>query len=461
MRAQEVVERALALSRAKGCVVLVEEVTSTNLRWANSELTTNGTATTRRLTVISIAGRGAGTGVGVVSHVGAIDDHELSPLVSAAEAAARRAAPAPDAEPLVPAPPVTATWSDPVPTTSVRALTGVIAELGEAFAMARARDRLLYGVAEHRVGSTFLGSSTGVRLRHDESHGYVELTARAAGGGESGWASVPTTDFADVSVRGLYAEIESRLGRAVRRIDLPPGRYECLLPPAAVADLMNYVYWSGGARDAVEGRSVYSRAGGGTRLGERLTEAPLTLRSDPYEPGLRCAPFVVATASDAMVSVFDNGLPLAPTVWLEKGVLRALVQTRQTAREHGFALTPHVDNLILEGAEPAGTLDDLVARTRRGLLLTSLWYIREVDPRRLLLTGVTRDGVYLVERGEIVAAVNNFRFNDSPVAMLARVDEAGRTVPTRAREWADAFSRWAMPALRVADVTMSSATQAI
>ena len=167
--------------------------------------------------------------------------------------------------------------------------------------------------------------------------------------------------------------------------------------PAAVADLVTYAYWSAGAREAADGQTVYSAPGGGTRLGERLTDAPLTLRGDPAEPHLECAPFVLASGSDATVSVFDNGLPLRRTAWIDHGVLAALVQTRHSAALTGMLVTPHIDNLVLEGEGASGSLDDLVAGLERGLLLTTVWYIREVDPSTLLLTGLTRDGVFLVE----------------------------------------------------------------
>jgi predicted Zn-dependent protease len=118
-----------------------------------------------------------------------------------------------------------------------------------------------------------------------------------------------------------------------------------------------------------------------------------------------------------------------------------------------------VDNLIMS-AESGASLESMIASTKRGLLLTCLWYIREVDPQTLLLTGLTRDGVYLVEEGEVVGAVNNFRFNESPVGMLSRLAEAGATEATLPREWGDYFTRAAMPPLRIEAFNMSSVSQA-
>jgi len=337
---------------------------------------------------------------------------------------------------------------------------GFAGELGQAFATAAAAGRKLYGFAEHSMASTFLGTSAGLRLRHDQPAGKVELNAKSADLTRSAWAGAGTRDFTDVDVTALEAGLAQRIGWAQRRIELPAGRYETLLPPSALADLLIYLYWSAGAKDALDGRTVFSKPGGGTRVGEQLAALPLTLRSNPAEPRLECAPFVIAHASSRESSVFDNGLPLRPTDWISAGVLSALTQTRHSARLSGLPVTPPIGNLILEATGGAASLDEMIAETSRGLLVTCLWYIREVDPQTLLLTGLTRDGVYLVENGEVVGAVNNFRFNESPVALLGKISEAGATAVTLPREWSDYLTRAAMPAVRVDGFNMSSVSQA-
>src|SRR6202035_2889688 len=180
--------------------------------------------------------------------------------------------------------------------------------------------------------------------------------------------------------------------------------------------------------------TVFSKPGGGTRVGDELTSLPVRLWSDPAAPGLECAPFAIAHASGGDSSVFDNGLPLGATDWIADGRLAALTHTRYSARLTGLPLTPGIDNLLMSGPSPAGpSLEEMVASTERGLLLTCLWYIREVDPQSLLLTGLTRDGVYLVETGQIAGHVNNLRFTESPVGMLPRLAEVGRTEHTLPR----------------------------
>jgi predicted Zn-dependent protease len=473
---QETVERALAAAKSGDCVVIAEETSTANLRWAGNTLTTNGVAGSRQLTVIAIDRRGAGNGqgaaTGVVSRAGVRPD-QIEDVVREAEHAAAEATPAEDTGELAgagkPGPfgvnEGEPGWDAQPGRTEIGVLRDFAASLGQALRAAEGAGRKLYGFAEHKMDSTFLGTSAGLRLRHDQPTGRVELNAKSADMARSAWTGVSTRDFTDVDIAGLDAGLAERLGWAGRTVSLPAGRYETLLPPTAVADLLIYLYWSAGAKEAAEGRTVFSKPGGGTRIGERLSPRPVTLSSDPRARGLQCAPYVIAHASGPDSSVFDNGLPLGATPWIRDGSLAALVSSRHSAAIAGIPVTPAIDNLTFATAAHisgagAPALEQMIASTRRGLLLTCLWYIREVDPQTLLLTGLTRDGVYLVENGEVTAAVNNFRFNESPVGMLGRLLEVGATQPTLPREWGDYFNRAAMPPVRVEGFNMSSVSQA-
>jgi predicted Zn-dependent protease len=222
---------------------------------------------------------------------------------------------------------------------------------------------------------------------------------------------------------------------------------------------MIYLMWSMEGRAAEEGHSALS-APGGTRIGEKLSALPLTLYSDPAALGVEYTPFVVTGSSSESVSVFDNGMDAGRVDWIRDGTVNALAYPRAAAKEFGADVTVPGDNLILDTGGSV-SLDQMVAETERGLLLTTLWYIREVDPATLLLTGLTRDGVYLVENGKVTGAVNNFRFNESPLDLLRRVTQGGATERTLPREWKDWFTRTAMPPLRVPDFHMSSVSKAL
>jgi predicted Zn-dependent protease len=455
---QEVVERALAASTADGQVAFVVESSEANLRWAGNSLTTNGTMRARQVVVVSFVDGGSGMAAGTVARTGLPDIEEL---VAASEAAARDAGPAEDAMPLISeVPEGNGDWEAPAAETSIGVFAEFAPALGEAFGAARARDELLFGFAEHQMATTYLGSSTGLRLRHDQPTGRVELNGKTADYARSVWAGQGTRDFGDVSLTQLAADVERKLRWSRRAVELPAGRYETLLPPSAVSDLMIYLYWTMEARDADEGRNVFAKPGGGNRIGERLAELPLTLRSDPFAPGLETAPFEVLSGSSAVASVFDNGMATPAVAWIQDGVLANLLRPRFWALKTTAPAVGPVDNLLLEQAGATATGDEMVGATDRGLLLTTLWYIREVDPQTLLLTGLTRDGVFLVEGGEVTGAVNNFRFNESPVDLLGRATEAGRTERTLPREWNDWFTRAAMPTLRVPDFNMSSVSPA-
>lgn len=453
---QALIEHALSASTSDQCVVLVQDSTSANLRWANNTLTTNGVMHGIGVTVIAFQGAGNASVTGTASST-----EQVTALVEQADAAARAAQPAEDRADLLTAP-AAADWDDAPVETSIEIYRDFARALGKEFDRAEREDRILYGFVNHEITTTYLGSSTGLRLRHVQPTGHYGCTGKTADLTNSAWVGGATRDFADVSAHRMADDLATRLGWGTRRVDLPAGRYDTVLPPTAMADLMIDAYWSAGARVAHEGQSVYSRPGGGTRVGERIVNEAVTLFSDPAYSGLECAPFVVASGSSNDSSVYDNGLPLARTPWIDRGTLTSLVQTRHTARMTGLSTTSGIDNLVLEVDGGNGTDLDLLAEVEDGLLLTCLWYIREVDPQTLLLTGLTRDGVYRVEGGEITGAVNNFRFNESPVDLLRRYTAAGTTVPSFSREWGDDyFSRTATPALRVPDFNMSSVSQAL
>ena len=455
--------------------VLVTETAEAVLRWANSTMTTNGESVDRTVTVIALVRIDGGTGSGVVSAPATVapgpeGDAAVEGLVDASISAAVRSGPARDAAPLPaadPDGPTPARFDDPAASTSTAVFADLAPALAESFRAGRAGGEGSFGFAEHRVSTTWLGTTSGVRRRWVTPTGSLELNLKDHATGSSAWGGQHTRDFSDLDgavLDTLVDDLRGRLAWGRRRVELPAGRYETVLPPSATADLLIYLAWSMGGRGAQEGRSAFSR-GGGTRVGEKLTDLPLTLAGDPAAPGfgsLAHEPVLAVTHSGDEVSVFDNGATTRRVEWLRGGHVHELAYPRAAAREFaaaGARFAPPADNLLLTGGSTATTAD-MIASTGRGLLLTCLWYIREVDPTTMLLTGLTRDGVYLVEGGEVVGEVNNFRFNESPLDVLRRTTEAGATGLALPREWKDWFTRAAMPTLRVPDFNMSSTSQA-
>ena len=458
--AQELIEHGLATaaaSGADGCIVVVEEASHADVRFALNETTTNGVHRSRAVSVIVMVG----TSVGVARRTGVVGTEGVDEMIGAARADAGGAPPAEDAFALVePAKSTLGRDFGRAPEeTDASVLEGVLSSLSGAFRRAASRDAVLAGFAELDLTTLYLGSSTGLRLSHVQPTGAVQLVGRTADGTGSAWVGAPTIA---PSLEEMEHEIWRRLDWGKRQIALDAGRYEVIMPPSGVGDMMSMIdFYALGGQDAEDGRTVFSKEGGGTRVGERIATTPFALYSDPVEPGVECAPFVATEASSSDVSVFDNGLPLGRTEWLRDGVLTHLRYHRAGAAKSGAEMAPSVDNLVLRcDGDSGGSVDDMVARTERGLLLTCLWYIREVDPATLLVTGLTRDGVYVIEDGSIVGAANNFRFNESPVDLLARATEVGTPVRSLGREFGEYLNRTIMPPLRIPGYNMSSVSQA-
>ena len=446
-----VLQAAAKTGRADETVVIVTDRAEASLRWAGNSMTTNGVSTRRSTAVISIVRKGDAAHIGALRS-SVVDPVAVDALVAAAQQAAHDSPEARDAAPLLIGSGTPRDWGDPVPGTGA----GAFAELARSLSAGFGRGDRLYGFAHHIVETTFLATSTGVRRRFTQPTGSVEINAKRDNA--SAWTGISTPWFADVPVDAMLLDLSTRLDWAKRSVDLPAGRYETLMAPSTVADMMIYLGWTMDGRGAQEGRTALSAPGGGTRVGEKLTDLPLTMYSDPFAAGLECSPFVHTATGSERLSVFDNGVDITRVDWIRDGAISALIYPRAAAAQFGTDVAVPADNLLMTG----GTTDlaDMIGATERGLLLTTLWYIRTVDPTTLLLTGLTRDGVYLIEDGEITGAVNNFRFNESPLDLLRRATEASRPEVTLPREWSDWATRAVMPTLRIPDFHMSSVSQA-
>lgn len=459
---QELIERTLQAASSDSalhdCIVIVESRTQSNLRWASSTLTTNGVIEERKVTVVAFTPLDGGMAAGAVT-VTSLEVENISTVLASAKAAALAGGKSEDAADLA-RDVALGDWNASHIATGPEVFAGIAPKIGDAFKRSTADGIELFGYAEHTHDSIWIGSKGGMRLRFDQPDGRIEMTGKSHNRTRSTWAGRATRDFTNVSIEGVDAEICQRLDWQGTKIDIPAGRYDTVLPPGSVADLYTYMVWMMDGKDADEGRSVFSKQGGaGTRIGEALSNKNFTFISDSNYKGLESAPFSSATIGSSMSSLYDNGQPLNRTEWVKDGVLKALIRTRASAASSGDAYTPFGQNFIIEVPGSTGDLNAMVKTVDDGLLVTTLWYIRLVDPTTLLLTGLTRDGVYKVEGGEVVGAVNNFRWNDSPIELLQRIKAVGATEITQPREWAGDLARAAAPAMVFEGFNMSTVSK--
>jgi predicted Zn-dependent protease len=452
--AQDLIEKITSTATCDDCIVVVRDKTQANLRWAGSTLTTNGVIQERSVTVIAFVSVDGGMASGGVTRTD-VSLADVPALLEAAVASAKAAGPADDYAPLATNVSI-GNWSAEHVPTGPDVFTKFAPALGDMFSRSVADKIELFGYSEHTNETTWVGSKGGLRLRKDSPVGRVEMTGKSHDRTRSTWAGVETHDFTDVSVADIDAQIRQRLNWQGTKVDLPAGKYDTIFPSGSVADIFTYMMWVSTARDAHEGQSVFSKKGGGTRIGEKLANVSLQFFSDPEFKQLPFSNFVATAVSSPLSSVFDNGQSIKRVDWLKDGVLQSLVQTRASAQLTNLEFTPLGENLVMSVDGASGSLEDMVKKVDNGLLLTTLWYIRMVDPNSLLLTGLTRDGVYHVKGGEVVGATNNFRWNDSPVSALSRIAHAGASEWTQPREWAGDMTSMSMPPLVIKDFNMST-----
>jgi predicted Zn-dependent protease len=263
------------------------------------------------------------------------------------------------------------------------------------------------------------------------------VTARTGDGTGSGWADSQSPRLAEVDDALVNSTAVHKALASQKPQHLDPGKYTVILEPAALDEMLMFMAFGMDARAADEGRSFLSKRGGGTLLGEKVFGENITLRSDPFDSRVPGWPW-------------DGELPTEKTTWVENGVVKAMRRDRYWAEKTHTKPVPFPSNIIMEGG--SATLDDLIASTPRGLLITHFWYIRFLQPDTVQLTGLTRDGVFYIEDGKIKHPVNNFRFNQSVVEMLKQVEGMTAPMPVNNNR---------LPTIKVRDFNMSSLSDAI
>jgi len=439
--AQRVIDQTLSEAKAlKGAEaeVTLAVTRAANTRFARSEITSTGDSDDTTLDVHVAYGKRHASVT-----VNQLDPSSVKQAVARAAALARIAPEDPERMPALPpqAEPASAPrWDNATAALDAGARARAA---GQAIAAGRERGVEVAGFFSHQASMTLLGNSAGLRTALQATEAGLSMTARTADGTGSGWAGLQSIKARELDAAALaHAAVEKSV-RSQKPHRLEAGKYQVVLEPAAVADLLAFLTGALGARQADEGRSFFARPGGGSKIGEKIFGESVTLTSSPADP---LAP---ADPHD------DEGMPVAATTWIENGVLANLHYTRYWAAKQGKTAMGRPSRYHLHGGKSA-SIDELVKGIGRGVLVTRFWYIRSLDPQTLLCTGLTRDGVFLVEKGEIVGPVNNFRFNESPVKMLANVEAMTKATW---RTPADVMLR--VPAIRTAEFNLASTSEAV
>ncbi len=430
--ARALLEKVLSYSQAESCEANLNGSNGGNIRYARNTVTTGGYQSDLSLAIQSNFGKRSGTVT-----LNEFDDASIERAVRRGEELARLAPENPEFMALL----------RPQEYMEVNAYFDRTAAItpeyraqaaGNSIVPSRAQDLTAAGFLQDSASSFAMMNTNRLFADHRETRVSFSTTIRTRDRTGSGWASrdfndVSKLDTGEASEIAIQKSIASRNPRAVE-----PGKYTVVLEPAASIGLLQNMVFNMGARQADEGRSFLSKQGGGTKLGEKIVDERVTFYSDPSHPEVPVSPWT------------GDGQARRRMTWIENGVVRNMFYSRFWAQEKGVAPTPGPGNGIMEGGD--ASLEDLIRSTRRGVLVTRTWYIRTVDPQTLLYTGLTRDGTYFIEGGEIAYAVKNFRFNESPVIMLNNLEVLGRPVRINGNM---------IPPMKIRDFTFSSLSDAV
>jgi predicted Zn-dependent protease len=432
--AESLIARTVKLSKADAIRVNVQSARESNVRFAANQMSTAGVSSTTTIRVQSVFGKRKAS---VVTN--SRTDEGLRRAVEQSEALARLAPEDPEylgelgaqRYAVVPA------WFDA--TASLSADERAKAALSALAPARSAKDLSVAGFLVTTARAGAIGNNAGLFAYHRSTDANYTLTARTNDGTGSGWAGATQNDWATLDFEGVAKRAIEKARASRNPVPLEPGRYTVVLEPDATSDLIPLMAGALQARAAEEGRSAFAKGAGATRVGEKIVDERVTLLSDPADA------LILATPFDG------DGMPLGRQTWVEHGVLKQLAYPRFWASKQGKTPTGGAGSLRLEGGTQS--LDELIASTDRGVLVTHCWYIRPVDQRTLVFTGLTRDGTFLIENGKLARPIKNFRFNESPLFMLNNLDAIGRPVRTAGGD--------AMPPIRVRDFHFTSLSDAV
>ena len=430
--AKKIIDKVLAYAKADETAVNLSGGRTGNIRYARNSVSTSGESTNLSLAVTSVFGKRSGTAT-----INEFDDASLEKTVRRAEEIARLAPENPEYMPMLG--PQTYLTTNPYSENTAKIDPEYRAKAAfESLDPCRKKNLTAAGYLEDSTGFSAIGNSKGLVAYNRATSVDFTITVRTADGLGSGYAIRDVTDVSKLNTKEATEIAMQKALASVTARALEPGKYTVILEPAASVDLLQNMMRSMDGRTADEGRSFLSKKGGGTRLGDKLFDERVTIYSDP-------------TNGEIPTSAFSgDGRAQEKVTWVEKGLVKNMYYSRFWADKKGVKAIPPPSAVIMAGGNQS--LLDLIKGTEKGILVTRLWYIRAVDPQTLLYTGLTRDGTFYIENGQIKFPVKNFRFNESPVIMLNNLEAMGKPVRIGGN---------LIPPLKIRDFTFSSLSDAV
>lgn len=430
--ARQILEKVLSFSSADETIVSLSGGNGGNIRYARNTVSTAGEQQNVSLAVQSSYGKKTGT-----STINEFDDASLQKVVKRAQELAQLAPENPEFMPALGPQQYQESKTFYQSTANIKPEDRARAA-EQSIKPASSNDITAAGFLEDNAGFSSMMNSKGLFAYNQNSGLDFTVTMRSNDGTGSGWVTRDYNDFskldaAEASQIAIEKALRSRNPKAIE-----PGKYTVILEPAAGVDLLQNMMYSMGARGADEGRSFLAKKGGGTKKGEKIVDERVHIYSDPQHGEV---PFSTWSG---------DGLPQKKMDWIKDGVVQNMYYDRYWADKKGAEPVPYPQNFVMEGGN--ASIEDMIKDTRRGILVTRLWYIRTVDPQTLLYTGLTRDGTFYIENGKIKHPVKNFRFNESPIIMLNNLEAMGK--PQR-------VDGSMVPPLKIRDFTFTSLSDAI
>ena len=438
--AQALMKKALGFSKADECEINLNGSDGGNIRYARNAVSTSGYISQTTMAISSAFGKR----LGIVT-LNEYDDASIEKAVRLSEELAHLAPENPEyvsfMGPQTYAPDNPKLFDEKTHSMTPKQRTDMVEQ---SLKVAKDNKLTAAGFLQNQGSFASIMNSHGLFAYNTYSDINFSITMRTEDSQGSGYATRDFEDFNDMDTLKLTQVAAKKASGSVNAKAIEPGKYTVILEPAAGIVLLEQLYGGLDARSADEGRSFLSKAGGGTKLGEKLVDERVNIYSDPQDPRLPNSVWA------------GDGRPQEKVSWIEKGVLKNLQYSRYWAQKKGVKAVPSPGSVIMEGGD--ASLEELIKGTEKGILVTRMWYIRPVDPQTLLYTGLTRDGTFYIENGQIKFPIKNMRFNESPVIMLNNVEALGK--PERSIS-VESYRSYLIPPMKIKEFTFSSLSDAV